>query len=194
MVIGSHNSWSYATPKKWWMKFVRFTAKCQDVNILKQYCKYNARCFDLRVNWLGKNTGFQVVHNKIVYNLTHKDIMEDLRYLNGRYEMVRVRVILDIRDKNKLDKIQTSLFREFCIEIQNKFPTLYFFGGNEFVTGERIYNFGYDVTIDSKYASVEKPKYIDDLYPRIYAKLNNRKNIAKGTDKDCLMIDFVNIK
>ena len=37
-----------------------------------------------------------------------------------------------------------------------------------------------------------KPRIIDDWYPRIYAKLNNKRNIKLGTDKDILLIDFVN--
>ena len=33
MILGSHNSWTYLSPKKWWMKALAFTAKCQKYDI-----------------------------------------------------------------------------------------------------------------------------------------------------------------
>ena len=51
MILGSHNSWTYLTPKKWWMKLISFTAKCQDYHIYDQYYRYGVRCFDLRVRF-----------------------------------------------------------------------------------------------------------------------------------------------
>jgi len=48
MILGSHNSWSYLPPKKWYMKPFRFTAQCQDWDIKTQY-EHGVRCFDLRL-------------------------------------------------------------------------------------------------------------------------------------------------
>ena len=36
--------------------------------------------------------------------------------------------------------------------------------------------------------------YLDDLYPKAYAKKNNRINLLNGTEKEYLMIDFVEIR
>ena len=36
------------------------------------------------------------------------------------------------------------------------------------------------------------PRLIDDWYPRLFAKVNNKEIVKKGTDKDILLIDFVN--
>jgi hypothetical protein len=49
-------------------------------------------------------------------------------------------------------------------------------------------------TCEENYSSVMPPKWLDDWFPWLYAKLNNRKILSKGTDKDILLIDFVNIK
>jgi hypothetical protein len=35
---------------------------------------------------------------------------------------------------------------------------------------------------------------IDDLFPELYAKLNNKKNLKKEYDRPIFMYDFVNIK
>ena len=37
------------------------------------------------------------------------------------------------------------------------------------------------------------PKIIDDWIPVLYAKLKNRKIRKEGTDKDILLIDFVDL-
>lgn len=192
MIIGSHNSWSYLTPKKWWMKLIKFTAKCQDVDIRTQYEKYNVKCFDLRINFLNKFETVQVVHNHIVYDIDISKLSDNLRYLNCKND-VKVRVLLDIRNKNKLTDKQIIYFRGFCKSLENNFKAITFFGGTDLCKGSLIYDFKNNITIDDKYASVAEPKIIDDWYPRIYALFNNKKNIAKGTDKDVLLIDFVNI-
>ena len=51
MILGSHNSWSYLTPRKWWMKLFRFVAQCQDYDIKTQYEQFGVRCFDLRLKF-----------------------------------------------------------------------------------------------------------------------------------------------
>jgi hypothetical protein len=43
------------------------------------------------------------------------------------------------------------------------------------------------------YASVVPPK-IRGLWPWLYAKLYNKKNLKKKIDEDLLFIDFVNIR
>ena len=48
MNIGTHNSLTYLTPKKWWQKLIKFTAKCQEVDYEKQY-ELGARVFDIRL-------------------------------------------------------------------------------------------------------------------------------------------------
>ena len=70
-----------------------------------------------------------------------------------------------------------------------------FFGGiAKYPWGEKLYDFNNNIELDDNYSSVKAPKLIDDLYPRWYASRNNKYIYAAGTNKQCLFIDFVNIK
>ena len=46
----------------------------------------------------------------------------------------------------------------------------------------------------SYYSSVRKPYLIDDWFPWLYARLQNKKVLKKKIDADILAIDFVDIK
>ena len=101
MIIGSHNSWSYYRPKKWWMKLIAFTAKCQNRNVIKQYEKYNVKCFDLRVRF--KNNKLIVAHGIIEYDISENDLFETLEYLNLKND-VSIRILHEVRTKKQYTK------------------------------------------------------------------------------------------
>ena len=65
MNIGTHNSLTYLTPKKWWQKLIKFTAKCQAVNYEEQY-RLGARVFDVRL-WYDDNFKIEIRHGRIAY-------------------------------------------------------------------------------------------------------------------------------
>lgn len=185
MKLASHNSWSYLTPKKWWMKLLRFTAQCQDVDIKTQYEKYGVRCFDLRVKF--NDSELVVVHNLIEYKITEDELLDDLDWLNSKGD-TGVRVLLDIR-KEFSDK-QRKLFIEFCNKIHILFKNIIFYEGRNLYNWKIEYDFKNNFSCEDYYASVCYPKIIDDWFPRLFAKFNNKK--IKDTDKEYLMIDFVN--
>ena len=54
MKIGSHNSITYATPRKWWMKLFAWAARCQEIPIEEQF-KMGIRLFDFRYKINAKN-------------------------------------------------------------------------------------------------------------------------------------------
>lgn len=54
ILIGSHNSMTYLRPKKWWMRLISFTSKCQNWGISGQY-DMGARYFDLHIRVTKKN-------------------------------------------------------------------------------------------------------------------------------------------
>lgn len=191
MIIGSHNSWSYATPKKWWMKLLRFTAKCQDADIKTQYEKYDVRCFDLRIR--EKEGRLVIAHGLIEYDLNIANLQEDLRYLNKK-EDTYVRVILEIRKERKVTTDQIVFFIKWCKKFKRYYPNITFWCGKVLSSYEEIFVFDSEPTCEEKYSSVCKPKLIDDLYPRCFAKRNNKKILEEGTNKNILLIDFVNIK
>ena len=190
MVIGSHNSWSFLKPRKWWMRLLGFTAKCQRKNIMEQYEDYNVRMFDLRVRFYEHTHIVKPVHGFIEY---YSFIYNDLDWLNDKGD-VAIRVILDVRTKKQYTQLQRYCFKEFCEQLVEKYPNIKFVCGDNLYNHQNEYNFGNPLSIEELYSSVRKPKIIDDWFPWIYAKLHNKKNIAKGTDKDVLMIDFVDIQ
>jgi hypothetical protein len=90
-MIASHNSFTYLKPKKWWMRIGRFMAKCQSKTIQEQYEKYNARLFDLRVDF-DKNDNVILRHGLAVYKITESELYSILDFLNTRED----KVFLDI--------------------------------------------------------------------------------------------------
>jgi len=195
MVIGSHNAWTFLRPRKWWMRLLAFTARCQHYNIYEQHLIFHSRCFDLRVRFDGDR--FVVAHGIIEYEITKDDILDDLRWfsvLSTKDEPIYIRVINEIRSYRKYNADEVERFAAFCKEIEECFPTLVFFCGMNLLPEPSVdYDFGNTVTCEELYASVRKPRIIDDWWPWWYARFHNKKNIAKGTDRDVLLIDFVNI-
>ena len=192
MILGSHNSWSYLPPKKWYMKPLRFTAQCQDWDIKTQY-EHGVRCFDLRIKYDG-NT-LQVVHNIMVYKCTTDKLLEDLTWLNT-HDDVWVRVLLDVRSKRNLTERQQKNFRNDCSAFEQLFPNIKFWCGRNLVydwsdVRSSEYEFKNNPSCEEHYSSVEGCK-LDDIYPRAWAKKHNKSVYAKGTDKQIFLIDFVN--
>lgn len=190
MKLASHNSWSYLSPKKWWMKLLRFTARCQDVDIKTQYEKYGVRCFDLRLKF--KNDAPVIVHNIVEYDIDSVGLSKDLEWLNSKKD-VYIRIILDIRNKKEYTLKQKTLFIDFCTNAEKNFPWIKFWCGEGISDKKVLYKFIYSPSCEEKYSSVCSPKWIDDWYPRFYAWKNNKKLKEKGTDREFLMIDFVNL-
>lgn len=188
--LASHNSLTYLPCNKWYMIPFKFMARCQRKTIKEQYEKYSIRMFDIRVSF-NKDKVPYICHGLINYKGNIYDILE---YLNSKKDS-KVRIILE-----KIDNaISIALFCHFCKEIIKGFPNIKFFGGVYKKTWVPIYKFKYSPRYDDKYASNNtKDKksgvLIDDLWPYVYAKLNNRKNIKRGTDKPWLFIDFVDIR
>lgn len=190
MILGSHNSWSYLKPRKWWMKPFRFMARCQDVDIKTQYEKYGVRYFDLRINF--DDDGLIVVHGFMEYKMTPFQLLDSLVWLDYKGD-VYVRIVLDSRKKHLDKRTIEAIFVEMCQDFVKKYPHIRFCCGEDIETKEVIYPFPANPTCEECYSSVRPPKLLDDWYPRLYALLHNKKIVKKGTDKDVLLIDFVNI-
>lgn len=192
MIIGSHDSWTFLRPRKWWMRMLAFTARCQRVDIYDQWL-YGARCFDLRVKY--RDGKFIVAHGLIEYDVEEKEMLCDLEYLD-RQGGAYVRVIHEIRRESEYTAEAVNRFAMFCRKIERIFPNTIFWGGNNLVAGKPLdYRFNASsLSCCGRYASVSKPKLLDDWFPWLYARLHNRRNIEQGTDKEVLLIDFVDIR
>lgn len=190
MKLASHNSLTYLPCKKWYMIPFNFVAKCQRVSLERQYVKYGIRMFDFRVAFNKASVPY-ICHGLMDYK---GDIYDFLEYLN-KHKDTRVRIILE-KENNKNSE---ELFVKFCKALEQSYPNIRFFGGIKKKGWKQLYKFKYNPKYDDKYASNNTANkttgiIIDDLYPYIYARLNNEKNIKKGTDKSWLFIDFIDIR
>jgi hypothetical protein len=80
-----------------------------------------------------------------------------------------------------------------------EFPNIRFFGGQNLYNWELDYNFqeGKDEvdepTVDERHASVSKPRLIDDWWPWLYAWVHNEAIKITGTEKDILLVDYIDM-
>ena len=191
-ILGAHNAWSFLPVKKWWMKPFSFMAKCQNVDIRSQYLMHGVRCFDLRVCF-DKDDNMEIRHGMAVYKYNEEDLFKDLTFLNNRVNTCYIRVLHEVRSKKKYTDHEIEEFQMFCERLEKEFPRLKFWCGRNLVDWSVDYKFRNEPTCDEKYSSVCPPKIIDDWVPVLYAKLKNRKIRKEGTDKDILLIDFVDL-
>lgn len=191
MILGSHNSWSYLPVKKWWMIPLAFTAKCQSLTIKEQYYR-GVRCFDLRIKFT-KDGILKVAHGLIEYKYSSLDVSEDLKWLNDQSDQVYIRIIHEVRNKKEYTVESVENFVDQIISYRWYFTKLKFFCGRNLYNWNKDYKFPeQEPTCSETYSSVCAPKIIDDWWPWLFAIRNNKKILKKGTDKDILLIDFVN--
>lgn len=188
MILGSHNSWSYLPVLKWWMRPLAFTARCQNIDIRKQY-ELGVRCFDLRVRFNGQGVG-TVAHSIVEYYI--KNLLEDLEFLDINNDCF-VRVINEVRVEKDYTKKSVEDFVEFCAYISAMYPNIRFWCGRNLYNWQKDYDFGDDPTCEEKYGSVSNHKWLYAWWPWLYARLRNRKIREQGTDKNILLMDYINI-
>ena len=207
MLIGSHNSLSYLPPKRWWMKPFHWMARCQRVSYVRQFYEYGVRVFDLRL-WFDENGNMQVRHGRMVFDTgnTEEFVKCFLSFLN-QVQGCAVRVILE-EDKvlSRCPHVNDAeaYFYEWCRVFERLYPHVTFFGGNRKWDWAPIRMFpSKDISLDGKYSSTTSLfktnrwqwlRYVDDLWPWLYARLHNKENFRKGTDKECLFVDFVDMQ
>ena len=197
-MFGSHNSWTFRKPIKWYLKPLYFLAQCQEVDIQTQMKDYNISLFDLRVKFINNEP---YIHHGL-FNYGKVDYA-DLKLLNDNN--CYLRVMLESNSKMKDQILQEQQFITFCNELTQKYPNIKFFGGNRKFDGKDVYNFNtlQQPTLIDLYSSVttlfdSDNKYLrilDDWFPRLYALLKNKKNLKEYVDTEdtYLFYDFVNI-
>lgn len=204
MILGSHNSMSYKSIRQWWLKPFFWAARCQSASLFDQFVFYGVRVFDFRVRF-NKSGDITFAHGPIEYTGTVPNYLTILDHMASKFkdQPTYCRIILECNARMKDQDLQDEHFCYFCEDMEQKFKNIIFFGGNRKYDWKKLYNFASQgPSLDDKYSSTTilsgennytKLAKLDDLWPWLYAKLNNKKNKRKGTDKDCLFIDFVNI-
>lgn len=178
------------------MKLIAFTARCQRYSIYPQLAQ-GVRCFDLRVRF-SKTGSMMLVHGPVEYVVSkgfyRYDFWQNLDDFN-KLGCVYVRVILDVRHKRNLTELQRDCFVTFCKDLEEMYHNISFWGGQVLCDWHNpVYYFKSNPTCEERYGSVTKPKWLWGWWPWLYASRHNHENREKGTDKEILLIDYIDIK
>lgn len=65
-ILGAHNANTYLKPRKWWMRLINFTSKCQRLTIEEQL-EHGVRYFDFRIRWDEELKMFINCHGLVEY-------------------------------------------------------------------------------------------------------------------------------
>jgi hypothetical protein len=181
-------------------------ARCQEIDADDQI-KLGARWFDIRLRFTRKGQ-IRFCHGKMEYDLTVDELKKFLKKLNDSNKEYYVRVVLETK---KADEWQEKCFRAICSTLLMFYPNIKFFGGNnrtDWLCEHPIFKFEEPLPLMiNAYSSATTLfpdgkrwlKFIDDLYPKFYAKKMNAKNKADYNDKHLedqnvwLIMDFINI-
>lgn len=200
MKLASHNTFTFLTPRTWWMRLLAFTARCQRVNFATQLDR-GAQMFDIRIRF--KGSGVPIICHGLIEYQEYLPVTDSLLYLNYCCKRDDIhyycRIVLETKHP---DDFQLQSFRALCKAYQDTFQDIVFFGGNDrsdWSCQHPVYDFGTPMSdIDEKHASTTAlfPRFprLDDLWPWLYARLFNHRNIQAGTKHEWLMIDFVDIQ
>lgn len=189
MKLATHNSLTYLEPKCWLAKLFKFCYQCQDRSI-EQQLNDGVRYFDFRISF-DKLRHLEVRHGLVTFNCDYTKFSEILRMMN-RKRNVNIRMVLE---RNVKETDETD-FKIICKYIEDTFKNIRFCCGEDVRTKNTIYKFknAYGPEVIEKYSSVSGKK-LNGLYPKRWAKKNNKNMIETYADSDkFLMLDFYEIR
>lgn len=188
MKIGSHNSMTFARPRRWWGWAMVPFARCQRKNLKQQFYS-GCRCFDLRLRF-DKRTGSPY----FCHGLFEVDaaVWGSLVRLNtlARLNRTTVYVRLVLEDRRKQPHNE-QWFRAFCKEVETAYAHLVFFQGNRKGDWKQVYEFGCKPEL-SQYVGSMMPdaRWYEKVLPFAYALRCNRRNGENPTG-DIAIYDFI---
>lgn len=178
--LATHNSMTYLTPVKWWMKLLRPIYRCQSKTIGEQY-EAGVRMFDFRIDFDSHIVPL-FRHGIVAFKGNVFCILYDLSMVSSPNDPIYVRIILE-RAGNE------DPFTNYCRFIERMYPSLHFFGGVcKEDWGKVLYPFKTEVpAIHEAYQSRWRP----GVCPWLYAWWHNKRNKQKLAGNDIfLMLDF----
>lgn len=94
-ILGTHNSNTYLKPRKWWMRLINFTSKCQKLTITEQL-EHGVRYFDFRINYDENKRMIINCHGLVEYKSSVNAMVEDIIDFCARTEEhVHIRFVYD---------------------------------------------------------------------------------------------------
>lgn len=186
MILASHNSLTYLSPKNPLAYLFRWMYRCQKKTIQEQY-RDGVRYFDFRLSY-DKRGNLEFRHGLVAFKTPKNKLNSILKYLNATND-VTIRVVLE-RCKEDVDN---TLFILECRSMEYKYPNIRFVCGENVKTKEVVYQFKNkeDKPVYEKYSSVIGSKF-NGAWPWLFAHKHNKGFIEEYKDKDCyLMLDFI---
>jgi len=195
MIKASHNTFSYTTPLRWWLRPFAFVGKCQSKTLWEQF-RDGVRVFDLRVR-KNKRGEYVIAHNAFEYVEDFTVIQTILEWLDGEAdvsgERVFIRLLHEVRNKHQAKHSAQAHFAWFCEWAVREFPHLTFMGGQRVMDWQQDYEFPSYNNIEyiERHCSVCWPKYMH-WCPWLFAKLKNKK-IEKEFEgkRETVFMDFI---
>lgn len=179
MEIGTHNSMTYLSPKKWYLYPFQFLAKCQSKTVEEQYNE-GIRLFDIRISYT-KNKEIEFRHGLLAYK---GNVYKTLNYLNSQKNKVKVRIILE---KSSLENDEMFVFD--LKHFQRMFTNITFYEGRRKNDWEQLLPLP---TLDiCQLVSSMDGHGIFRIWPWLYAKVFNKTNLKSYLGTKPLLIDFL---
>ena len=189
MKIGTHNSMTYLQPKQWWLWPFKWMAQCQSIDYKQQY-DLGVRYFDMRVKY-NKEGKPEFSHGLLTYKC---DVESVFKWLNSKKEDIQIRLLLELSKSSADDERQLDLFVEDCARWEDIYRNLKFHNGRRKYDWKVVYDFNNpEPSIDQKVSSMLGKKW-DDIFPFVWSYMYNKKFIEEGTDKEYLLLDFVQVQ
>ena len=166
------------------------------MDIREQYMKYGVRCFDLRVR-VDDEGVITVAHGPIEYDISTESLWEELKWIDEKGDCY-VRVLHEVRTSEQYTPAAVKNFEWACAAFEDYCPYIQFWCGRNLYNWQKDYEiFGEptdDPTCEETYGSViPGKKWLYGWWPWLYARTHNKAIRQRGTDKDILLIDYVDI-
>lgn len=199
MILGTHNSLTYAKPTTWLGRLLNTTSQCQELDVNEQYA-YGVRYFDVRIN---RNT-LNVKHGLVTYQVEVPEVLELLNDLSTKEDPIYVSLNYENSLLERKSKYE-PWFKETFSSIATNYPNLVFTGGYAkhpwrkiidvpaVEMNERYWEFG-----NYRWQPTTKDKIkkffinLSHFSPRYWAEKDN-PTYKKEYENSNLMLDFVNL-
>lgn len=113
-ILGAHNANTCLEPRKWWMRLINFTSKCQKLSIEEQF-EHGVRYFDFRIRYDKELGLFLNCHGLVEYIEHLSYTVYPLSYFAEKIkpEPIYIRFVYDDTFNNNIDDSDlTDLFIE----------------------------------------------------------------------------------
>lgn len=201
-ILGAHNANTYMNPRKWWMKLINFTSKCQKLSIDEQF-EHGVRYFDFRIRYDKESGLFLNCHGLVEYTDSVNQVVLLLSIFAciNKTETIYIRFVYDDTFNNNIDDSDlTDLF------INQIYPIL---RNNKYIIWELIKKSSWE-HIDSNhrpqpaivdcfknyrgYKWIPCPQRYISKHKEHYQKIIDNTNIGNDTVFLCDRVDLFKIK